>query len=114
MWRNYLKIALRNLWGHKVYSLINVFGLALGMAVCMLILRYVAHERSYDRMHEQADRIYRITHQRDLNGTFENQATTPLALRDALLADFPEVAHAVRFLREIDPVIEQGDEQFVE
>ena len=57
MLENYVKIALRNLRKYKGYSLINVFGLALGIACCLLIFLYVRDELSYDRFHEHADRI---------------------------------------------------------
>jgi len=60
MFKNYIKSALRNLFKHKGYSLINIVGLAIGMASCLLILIYVRHELSYDSFHEKADRIYRI------------------------------------------------------
>jgi putative ABC transport system permease protein len=55
---NYIKIAWRNLTKQKLYSLINISGLAVGLAVCMMIMMYVAHETSYDRFHKNADRIF--------------------------------------------------------
>ncbi|HEY9002598.1 MAG TPA: ABC transporter permease [Mucilaginibacter sp.] len=58
MIKNYIKIAWRNLLRHKLFSLINISGLAIGLAVCMLIMLYVAHEHSYDRFGKNADRIY--------------------------------------------------------
>ena len=58
---NYLKVALRNLLKHKAYTFINVVGLAIGLACCVLILLYVKDEVSYDRYHTKADRIYRVT-----------------------------------------------------
>lgn len=61
MFKNYLKIAFRNLLRHKIYSLINISGLAIGMACCILILLFVRDELSYDRFHENSDRIYRLT-----------------------------------------------------
>ncbi|RYE23264.1 MAG: ABC transporter permease, partial [Sphingobacteriaceae bacterium] len=60
MFKNYLKIAWRNLWRNKLYSFINITGLAVGLAVCMLIMLYVAHEHSYDQFHQDADRIFNI------------------------------------------------------
>lgn len=61
MFRNYIKIALRNLWRQKNYSLINIIGLSTGLAVSTLILLFIIHEFSYDKFHEKADRTYRIT-----------------------------------------------------
>ena len=60
MFKNYLKIAWRNLIRNKVYSTINISGLAIGLAVCMLIVLYVGHEYSYDRFHNKADRIFQV------------------------------------------------------
>lgn len=57
MFRNYLKIAVRNLWWQKGYSISNIFGLAIGMAACLFILLFVLDELSYDRFHEKAERI---------------------------------------------------------
>jgi len=60
MIKNYLKIAWRNLVRQRLYSIINITGLAVGLAVCMLIMLYVAHEHSYDRFHKKGDRIYTL------------------------------------------------------
>ena len=91
MFQNYFKIALRNLLRHKIYSVINIAGLAVGIAAGLLILLYVHDELSFDRWHRQADRIVRVIHQRDLSGTFERLATTPLVLAPQLSSEFPEV-----------------------
>lgn len=99
MLKNYLKIALRNLVRHKAYSAINIFGLAIGIACCLFIALYVQDELSYDRFHENVDRIYRLVP--DLNtpeGPRElAQSSPPLA--SALRNTFPEVFEAVRFVR---------------
>ena len=60
MLKNYFKIAIRNLLKNKIFSSISVIGLAVGMAVCIMILLYVQHELSYDRFHDNADNIYRL------------------------------------------------------
>jgi len=60
MLRNYFKIAFRNLWRHRVFSLINIMGLSVGMTACLLIFLYVRFEMSYDRFHPKAERIYKI------------------------------------------------------
>ena len=67
MLKNYIKIALRNIKRHKGQSFINIVGLAVGMAVFILIALYVYHETSFDIYHEHADRIYRIIQQRKGN-----------------------------------------------
>jgi putative ABC transport system permease protein len=61
MLKNYITIALRNLQRYKVFSFINIIGLAVGLACCMVIALYVRHELSYDRYHTKSDRIYRVT-----------------------------------------------------
>ncbi|HEY4336404.1 MAG TPA: ABC transporter permease, partial [Puia sp.] len=60
MLRNYLRIAFRNLWRHKGFSLLNIVGLTVGMVAFFLIFLYIRFELSYDRLYSKADRIYRI------------------------------------------------------
>ncbi|MCO6479109.1 MAG: ABC transporter permease [Phaeodactylibacter sp.] len=96
MWQNYFKTAVRNLWKQKYYTLINVLGLALGMACFLFILAYVKDELSYDRYHEKADRIYRV----DFKGTVFGQDFDMTEVGDPLgptvLNEFPEVQQQVR------------------
>ena len=92
MLQNYLKIAFRNILKSKTFSLINIFGLALGLAVCFLIVQYVRFELSYDRFHKQADRIYRVT----VNSDRESSATNHPGTGPALKSDFPEVKEYAR------------------
>ncbi len=87
MFTNYFKIAIRNIRKHKGYSLINIVGLAVGMACCVLILLWVFDELSYDRFHENLDRLYRIVITSE-RGTFES---SPWALIPALKRDYPEI-----------------------
>ncbi len=97
MFKNYLTIAIRNIARHKVYSFINIAGLAIGMACCALILLYVQHELSYDDFHTKGDRIYRVlreTRGGDGRVTFRAGISGPFA--PALMNDFPEVENAVR------------------
>ena len=70
MLRNYLTIAIRNLLKRKLYSFINIFGLAIGVAVSLVILKYVDFELSYDSFHHNASRIYRTTTSSYRNGEF--------------------------------------------
>ena len=96
MFRNYLKIAWRNLVRNKVYSAINIGGLAVGMACCLLIALYVYDEWNYDRFHANYDHIYRITEkQKQPEGIFD-VAATPGPLAPALQKDFPEVVKTTR------------------
>jgi putative ABC transport system permease protein len=98
MLKNYLTIALRNLFRHKLFSAINILGLAIGMAACLLIMQYVSFELSYDSFHKNKDRIYRIPVDNFLvNGQHDYiESASPPALGPALKQDFPEVAEYVR------------------
>ncbi len=60
MLKNYILVALRNLWRHRGYTLINVFGLTIGLASTILILLYVINEMTYDRFHAKSDQVYRV------------------------------------------------------
>ena len=99
MFWNYLKVAWRNLLRHPLYAAINVVGLAVGLACCLLVLMLVLDEVSYDRFHEKADRIYRVL----WDGQFgDNAWTTPLSpvpVAEAL-SSFPDVERTVRMRRE--------------
>ncbi|MCY3556867.1 MAG: ABC transporter permease [Gemmatimonadetes bacterium] len=96
MIRNYLTVTLRNLLRQPVYSLINIVGLAIGMAACMLIVMYVQDELSYDRYHPDADRIYRIVDDIESGGQTIQTAGSPLSWAPALMRDYPEVERFVR------------------
>ena len=94
---NYLITAYRNMLRHKVFSMINILGLALGMAACLIIVQYASFELSYDDFHKQADRIYRVRFDLFLDGKL--QASIPKnfnASGPALKRDFPEVENFVR------------------
>lgn len=93
MLKNYLKIAWRNLIHHKSYTLINIFGLAVGMACCVLISLYVKEELSYDNFHDKSERIVAFGVE---GGFFGRTLSTPYPLADALIDEIPEVGQAVR------------------
>lgn len=96
MIKNYLKIAWRNLVRNKVYSFINILGLSVGMASCMLILIWIANEVSHDQFHEKKHRIY-IANNRDVNEGMVNAWNwTPNIMASSLKQDYPEVEDAVR------------------
>ncbi|WP_158827109.1 ABC transporter permease [Mucilaginibacter lacusdianchii] len=96
MFHNQLKIALRNLLKNKGYFAINVFGLAVGLATCLMISLFVMDELSYDRYNTKADRIYRINTQIHLNGSETKMRNTPAPMAAALLKDYPEIEQAAR------------------
>lgn len=97
MIKNYLKSALRNLFRDKVYSCINIFGLAIGMVCSIFIFLFVNDELSYDNYHNDADRIYRIvTDFVNEDGNRFSAATIPPAIGPLLQKELPEVECAVR------------------
>ena len=96
MLRNYLKIAFRNIKKHKIYSLINILGLAVGMAVCLLIYLWVHNELSFDKYHEKAGQIYRVGPVVEASKIKLSWSPPPLAA--ALKNDFPEVLQATRLI----------------
>ncbi|MCP5104232.1 MAG: FtsX-like permease family protein [bacterium] len=98
MFKNYLKVALRNIFRHKGYSFINITGLAIGMAVFMLILLFIRFEFSYDRFHDNFERIYRVEQVFAANGTEEASAACPAPLSKALKEDFPEFEAVCRVI----------------
>ncbi len=95
MFKNYLKTTIRHLLKYRTYSFINIAGLAVGMTCCILILLYVRDELRYDRFHERADRIYRLTLSTEKDQP--TNANTSFNQGPALAAEFPEVEAIVRF-----------------
>jgi putative ABC transport system permease protein len=93
---NYLKVALRNLSRNLGYGTINVIGLAIGMAACILILLYINDELSYDRFHADAERIYRVVDDETSGGQTILQAGTPTGWGPALQREFPSIESHTR------------------
>ncbi|HUR10686.1 MAG TPA: ABC transporter permease [Flavitalea sp.] len=97
MFRNYLKIAIRNLMRYKFFSFINIFGLATGIACCTVILLFVADELSFDKHHHDSERIHRVV--KDFvneDGSRLPDATTPPAIATYMMKEIPEIEHVVR------------------
>ncbi len=97
MIKNYLKIALRNLWNNKGFSAINIIGLAVGLATCLLMLFYVTDELGFDKYNDKADRIYRIDGDIKFGGNHFILAVAPDPMGPVLKKDFPQVEQYVRF-----------------
>lgn len=112
MLRNYFKIAWRNLLRNPGYSFINILGLAIGLSCFILILLFVQHESTYDRFHQQADRIFRVIQQRPVSKGESYWATTSPALAGALVREFPEVKAATAVETAENPLLTLGDKQF--
>src|SRR5450432_2475219 len=100
MFQNYFKIAWRVLHRQKLFSLINILGLAIGMAACLLIVQYIKFELSYDDFHKNGDHIYRIKHQNYSQGNLiENLPKTYSGVGPALKSQFPEVQGMTRITK---------------
>jgi len=97
MIKNYLKIAIRNLSKSKGFSAINIIGLSVGLATCLLIMLYVMDELSYDKFNKKADRIYRVDGDIQFGGNHFNLASAPEPMGPALKKDYPQVEQYVRF-----------------
>lgn len=117
MFEHYLKTGLRSLGRKKGYTLINVLGLALGIACCGLIALYVQDERAYDRYHGDADRIYRIIRQweQGVNGQPPLAlATTAPPIVPLLREQFPQIRDGFRLVRGGQTAVRYGDQEFRE
>jgi putative ABC transport system permease protein len=96
MLKNYFKIAFRNLWRHRVFSLINILGLTVGMTACFLIFLYVRFEMSYDKFHSKGDRIYRIICDIKTPTETMKPGGPAWAVGPHLMGGFPQIEAAVR------------------
>lgn len=110
MLENYLKVALRNLWKNKGFTVINIAGLAAGIAVCLLIVLYVTDELSYDKYNEKADRIYRLDADIFFNNTQATFSESPDPLAPALVRDYPQVEQMVRFNYQGDILVKKDNQ----
>src|SRR3954451_25249212 len=91
MFRNYFKTAWRNLWKNKIYSAINIVGLAIGMAAYILIMLFVSYEKSFDNFHSR--NIYRLNEVQKFEGMVSSQkvALSMFPMGPTLKNDFPEI-----------------------
>lgn len=114
MFKNYIKIAFRHFWKHKGFSLINVAGLAVGVACCLMIVLYVTDELSFDKHHEKADRIYRVGIDGFINNTVFQGVVSSSPMAQTLVREYPEVETATRLRRFGYPVFRYEDKVFSE
>ena len=115
MLKNYFKLAIRNIKKNKTVSLINISGLAIGLACCMLILLYIKNELAYDKFNNKADRIYRLVVDWKRGGEKVRSWATSPQLGPALKQEFPEISQAVRINFPWEKVlVKNGDKIFYE
>src|SRR5579872_2985418 len=114
MLKMYFKIAWRNLAKNKLYSLVNIGGLTIGITSCILIGLYISNELSYDRFNKNADRIVRATTEYTVNGAKTQVSGTGSMVGPRLASALPQIQSFVR-LRSFEPyVVRYGDHAFVE
>jgi putative ABC transport system permease protein len=106
MFKNYILVTVRNLKKNSTYSVLNIIGLAVGMAAFILIMLYVQYELGFDRYHENADRIYRVIR--------EGRAFTPAPLGPELKEKIPEVEAAARFIRSSNTLVSYEQNHYLE
>jgi putative ABC transport system permease protein len=115
MFKNYLKIAFRNLQKNKTYSLINISGLAIGMACSILIFLWVQNELSFDQFHEHINEIYQVPTRQYYGSDIFLASGAPPALGPALKRDYPEVVNTARFrMNPYELLVQYGDKHFME
>src|ERR1700682_4357614 len=118
---HFFQIAWRNLLKRKFYSFINIAGLAIGMACCVLITLYLQHELSYDQYHTKRDRIYRVLQTFRSVQKGENlgapipedfQVWVCAPVGRAIQADYPEIEKVVQFMSPVSLLLQQGEKRF--
>ena len=107
MFKNYLIVALRTVKRQKIYSFINILGLAIGIACCLMIYLYVSYEMSYDKFHPDYSRIYRVATDSRFQSRSHVWALTPAPLVPVLEEDFPQIEQAARILSKGRGVVEK-------
>ncbi len=111
MFKNYLTTALRHFWKQKSYAILNVAGLAVGLTTSLLILLWVQDERSYDAMHEQVEKIYRVNANFETNGALQSWGDVPAPVASVGAQEIPEIEEAVRIVNNHDVYLFRFEEK---
>lgn len=114
MFRNYLKTAFRNLSKNRFYTAINIVGLAIGLATCLLIFLYVSDEVRYDTYNVNADRIYRVNNEIKFNGNYLDLAQTPALMGATLMREMPQIEQYARMSWHGGVLVKKGEENIQE
>jgi putative ABC transport system permease protein len=112
MFKNYLISTFRNFTRQQIYSILNIVGLAMGIACTVLAMLYVQHEMSYDKFHQDADRTYLLYSKYDLGDSEDQFAVVLPALPHAILEDVPEVEDVIRLRRRKDTQLVVNEEKY--
>lgn len=114
MFINYFKIAFRNLLRNKSFSAINIFGLAIGLAVCLLITLFVVNELSYDKHNLNADRIYRVNSDFKVNGSVFVANDSPAPMASIMMREYPQIEQATRLRNNGKILVKKGNQTLTE
>ncbi|MES2426563.1 MAG: ABC transporter permease [Bacteroidota bacterium] len=114
MFKSYFKIAFRNLWKNKSFSAINILGLAIGLAVCLLITLFVIDELSYDKYNLNAGRIYRVSSDFKVNGSLFNDRESPAPMAAGMMKDYPQIELATRLQYIGKTLVKKGNQTITE
>jgi putative ABC transport system permease protein len=114
MFKNYLKIAFRNLFRQKTYSFINIFGLALGLAACILVGLYIYQDFNYDNYHQNGDKLYRVSIKTIAPNGTDHTAQTPALVAPNLEQNFPEIDKISRIFFSSKDLIAYEEKKFYE
>ncbi|MDH5383420.1 MAG: ABC transporter permease [Candidatus Aminicenantes bacterium] len=114
MFKNYLTVALRNIIKQKIYSIITVAGLAVGITCCLLIMLYVRQELSYDTFYSNAEKVYRVGHKVIRPQHTSISASTPTPLAPVLKEEYPEIEHITRIYFDSQVLFEYGNMRIYE
>ena len=114
MLKNYLKIAIRNLSRQKVFSAINIIGLAIGLACGIMLSLWIFDEISFDKFHENGNNIYRVLENQSYSSQNMQVAVTPAPMAEAMKDDFPEIVSITRYNSGYSQTIEVGEKKFEE
>ncbi|MBW8683354.1 ABC transporter permease [Chitinophaga rhizophila] len=114
MFRYYYKIATRNLWRNKGFSVITILGLAIGLATCLLIALFVIDELTYDSYNKHADRTYRINADFLVNGNTFRERFSPAQFGAVLTQDYPQIETYTRLLQQDNILVKKGEQTLME
>ena len=100
MWRNNFKIIIRTLWKQKLFTGLNMIGLALGLSICCLLLLFITNERSFNKFHDNYDNIYRVLVTASYDGQSEKWANAPNVVGPTAQENIPAVITHSRLLKQ--------------
>jgi putative ABC transport system permease protein len=112
MLKHFLITGLRNFWRNKSSTILNILGLAIGMAITLLILEYIFNELSFDRFHKNKENIYRVIVREEKDGVTTPTSYLTAAVAPSMAEDFPEVEHFVRFSNPTGGFLSSGDHDY--